>query len=289
MAGGRAALRGNRLARLGGFAVGILLFYAPFALLIRGIIALTPNSVAGTSISDVHTACVRMPLGWLVQPWMWPSLGGNPISWLPILVLPAVAVLASPLFCGWICPAGAFPEFLGRVVPDRFKFDPLGRLDIVPLRYGFFAGFLFAPFVSSSICCSFCNFTHMQNIVSATFGDPSGLMLFSTMGVLAAALWIVPLGLFTKGGRGWCLFLCPAGTTMGLASHLTARFGWAARIRPRAHACTACGTCVGVCPMRAIELDDSDAPAINQHLCNGCLDCTKACSSSALTYGREGR
>lgn len=294
-----AAIRKNRFARAGGFVAGVLLFYAPFALLIRGVGLLFPASLAGTSVADVHTACLRMPLGWLVQPWMWPTMGGNPISFLPVLVLPLAAVAAGPLFCGWLCPAGAFPEFLGRIVPDRFKFDFRGKVDIVPLRYGFFVGFLFAPFVSSSICCSFCNFTHMQNLVSAVFGDFSGYALWSTMGVLALTLWIVPLGLFTKGGRGWCMFLCPAGTTMGLASHLTSRFGWAARIRPHDGACTACGTCADVCPMRAIETHAASAEepdgspvvvgptlAINHHLCNECLDCTKACSNGALRYGR---
>jgi ferredoxin-type protein NapH len=284
---GARRLKANRFKRLGGYALGLALFYAPFALLIKLVAALTPASPAGTSVSDVHTACLRMPLGWLVQPWMWPSLAGNPISWLPILVLPLGAVLAGPLFCGWLCPAGALPEYLGRLVPDRLKFDFKGRVEIVPLRYGFFVGFLFAPFISTSICCSFCNFTHMQNIVSAVTGDIAGLTYFTSMGILAATMWIVPLGLFTKGGRGWCLFLCPAGTTMAMASGLTSRFGGLWRVRARSHTCVSCGSCADVCPMRAIDVDPEKGTRIEQHLCISCLDCVKACSSGSITYGRE--
>lgn len=280
-------LRKNRLKRLGGFAIGVVLFYAPFALLVRGVSALTPASTAGTSVSDVHTACLRMPLGWLAQPWMWPSMGGNPISFLPIAVLPIAAIAAGPLFCGWLCPAGALPEYLGRLVPDRFKFDFKRHVEIVPLRYGFLAGFLLAPFVSASICCSFCNFTHMQNIVSAVAGDLSGFAYFSSMGILAAAVWIVPLGLFTKGGRGWCLFLCPAGATMGLATGLTRRFGGLWRVRPNAGACTSCGTCEDVCAMRAATVEAESGTHIEQHLCTSCLDCVSACPSGALKYGRQ--
>jgi len=307
----KSGLRTNRVYRLFGFAAGVLLFYAPFALLIRGVGLLFPATSVGTSISDVHSACLRMPLGWLAQPWMWPTIGGSPLAWLPILVLPLAAVAAGPLFCGWLCPAGALPEYLGRAVPDRFKFDFKGRVDIVPLRYGFFAGFLLAPFVSSSICCVFCNFTHMQNIVAALTGDWAVYAYLGTLGVVAAAVWIVPLGLFTKGGRGWCLFLCPAGTTMAIASSLTARFPWTRRVRTIQSACTACGTCVDVCPMRAADLSIPEQPAaepssddaavsavdppmaaspeaeqkIDHRLCIECFDCVKACPSGALKYG----
>jgi ferredoxin-type protein NapH len=280
----RSPLAFNRLKRLGFFSIGLVLFYAPFALLVRTFGVLFPASTAGTSISDVHSACLRMPLGWLTQPWMWPTLGSSPIAWLPIAVLPLAAVALGPLFCGWLCPAGALPEYLGRTVPDRFKFDFKDRVDIVPLRYGFFAGILFVPFVSSSICCSLCNFNQMQNLVSGVFGNFSGFAYFSTMGVIAATVWIVPLGLFTKGGRGWCLFLCPAGTLMGFASWASARLPWAFRVRSSASACTSCGTCEDVCPMRATTAVEDEAPTINSHLCIQCRDCVNACPSGALEY-----
>jgi len=280
----------NRYGRVAGFVIGILMFYGPFALLARGFGALLPSSAAGTAVTDVHTACLRMPLGWLAQPWMWPTLGSSPITWLPILVLPLAAIVAGPWFCGWLCPAGALPEHLGRLVPEKFKFDFKGKVDIVPLRYGFFAGFIAAPFVSASICCSFCNFTHMQNLVSGVFGNPSGLLYVSTLGVLAALLWIVPLGLFTKGGRGWCMFLCPAGTVQGFASAMTAKLPWARRMRVDETVCVGCGTCEEVCPMRAVHVSEPDADGggaaavVDHHLCIECRDCVVACPSDALAH-----
>lgn len=286
----------NRLKRVGGFAAGVLLFYAPFALLVRGFGLMFPASTAATSVSDVHSACLRMPLGWMVQPWMWPTLGSSPISWLPIAILPLAAVALGPLFCGWLCPAGALPEFIGRMVPDRFKLDFKDTVDIVPLRYGFLAGILFVPFVASSICCSLCNFTHMQNLIGGVFGDPSGLLVISSMGIIAATLWIVPLGMFTKGGRGWCLFLCPAGTVMGFASWATRKLPWALRVRADASACTGCGTCQDVCPMRATGVTHTAEPTplfepvliaehtIDSHLCIQCQDCVSACPHGALAY-----
>ena len=279
-------LASNRLNRLAGFALGLVLFYAPFALLIRGFGMLFPASAAGTSVSDVHGACLRMPFGWLTQPWMWPTIGSTPVAWLPIAVLPIAAIAAGPLFCGWLCPAGALPEYLSRTVPDRFKFDFKSRVDIVPLRYGFFFGILLVPFVSSSICCALCNFNQMQNLLSGVFGNFSGFAYFSTMGIMAAAVWIVPLGLFTRGGRGWCMFLCPAGTVMGFASWASAKFPWALRVRNNQSACTGCGTCEDVCSMRAAGTTEETVQTINRHLCIQCQDCVSACPAGALTYGK---
>lgn len=296
-----SALTRNRLRRGAGFAAGVLLFYAPFALLVRFAGVLAPGSMAGTSTADVHTACVKMPLGWLVQPWMWGSLGNNPLYWLPIIVLPLAAALAGPLFCGWLCPAGALPEFLGRLVPERFKFDLKDGVALVPLRYGFLAGFLIAPFVTSSVCCTLCNFNVMQGLVSAATGNFEWFAYLTTMGLVSAVLWIVVLGVFTKGGRGWCLVLCPAGAVVGLASGLARRVPGVWRVRPRAHACTGCATCADVCPMRAISVPPAEegtlgsetgddaaraGVAVEQYLCNSCLDCVVACPSGALTFSR---
>jgi len=281
----KSPLGRNRLARAGFFFVGIVLFYAPFALAYRAFGALFPGTYAANTIADVHTACMRMSVGWLAQPWMYSSFATNALYFVPILVLPLAAVAASPLFCGWLCPAGAFPEFLGRIVPDRFKFDLHGKVPIVPLRYGFFAGLLLAPFVTTSICCSYCNFTQMQNITSAITGNPAPLLFVGTTGVVAMALWLVVLGMFMKGGRGWCMLLCPVGALTSLASGAASKLPWLARVRHDSASCASCESCADVCPVRAIDIDDDGEVRVGQYLCNGCMDCVKACPSGALRYG----
>jgi ferredoxin-type protein NapH len=280
-----APLKRNRLARVGFFVLGLVLFYAPFALVFRAFGALFPGTYAANSIVDVHTACMRMPIGWLAQPWMYSSLTTNALYFVPIAVLPLASVAASPLFCGWLCPAGGFPEALSRLVPDRFKFDLHRKVPIVPLRYGFLAGLLLTPFVTASICCSYCNFTQMQNIASFVTGNTAPLLFIGTTGVVAMALWLVVLGLFMKGGRGWCMLLCPAGALMSLSSGVTARFKRLPRVRHDAETCASCATCMDVCPVRAVDVADDGEVHVGQYLCNGCMDCVKACPSGAMRYG----
>jgi ferredoxin-type protein NapH len=275
----------NRLTRAGFFFVGIALFYGPFAFAFRALGSLFPGTYAANTVVDVHTACMRMPIGWLVQPWMYSSIGVNALYFVPIVVLPLAAVVASPLFCGWLCPTGTFPEYVSRLVPDRFKFDLHGKVPIVPLRYGFLVGLLVAPFLTASICCSYCNFTQMQNITSFVAGDTAPLLFVGTTGVITMALWLVVLGLFMKGGRGWCMLLCPAGALMSLASGVTSRIRRLPRVRHDSESCASCASCVDVCPVRAVDVDEAGVVKVGQYLCNGCMDCVKACPSGAMRFG----
>lgn len=305
------ALKRNRLLRIGTFFVGIVLFYAPFALFVRLLGTAFPATTVANSVPDAHQVCLRMPITWMVQPWLWPTMFGNPAYLFAILVLPLAAVVAGPLFCGWLCPAGGLTEHVGRIVPDRWKYDLKGPVPLAPLRYGFFVGLLFAPFVTSNICCSFCNFTPMQYFVSAGAGDFRGFLYWSSTYIVTMVVWLVPLGLFTKGGRGWCTLLCPTGALSNLASTWTGRLPFAVRVRHDDGGCKACGKCEDICPTRAVTVRKVESPDVaamtaaadeaapvavapgpekrvdvSQYLCNACLDCVKACPSGALRFGR---
>jgi ferredoxin-type protein NapH len=287
----KRSLKTNRLMRLGGFVVGIALFYAPFQLLLRALGAVLPAAtvaVAGSTGAPTTSTLPGLVLAWFAAPWQWPAAGDISAWWLPVAALPLIAVVTGPVFCGWLCPAGALPELLGRLVPDRLKVDLREHIDIVPVRLGFFVGFVLAPAVLAAL---WMQFGYMKEIVNGIFANSVGFAYFSWVSVLTMAVWIVPMGLFTKGGRGWCMFMCPTGTIMGGLSWLTARLPLTSRIRVDA-SCTACGACTGVCPTRALGVKSSTRPdeapilTVEHNLCNECLDCTAACPERALRYGR---
>ena len=186
-------------------------------------------------------------------------------------------------FCGWLCPAGAFTDLLGRVVPDRFKLSLGGRINPTPIRYGVLIGMFVAPFAEGYVCCTYCNFTMMQNLVSAASGDFVGISAWASFTIVTFVVWFFLLGLFVKGGRGWCNLICPAGAVQGLLHAWGAKFGFTRAIRHSADACSSCGQCVDKCPAWALSSEGE----VNLHACNGCRDCLFVCKRGALRYGRK--
>lgn len=51
--------------------------------------------------------------------------------------------------------------------------------------------------------------------------------------------------------------------------------------------CTGCGTCAGICPLRAIEMEKSDGlmlPKIHQEICNQCGLCVQSCPGFEVDF-----
>jgi len=266
------------LRRLGFSLLGVVLLYAPLALLTRGLLWLTGTPL----LPDAHRICLRMPIQWLGQPGMYGTMIEQPLYLVAVLVLPAVALFVGPLFCGWLCPAGGITEYLSRLVPTRFQINLAGKVNPTPVRYGFTVGMMVASFVGANACCSFCNFTYTQNLIGAVFGDFTGIAYWASFMIVGFILWFFVLGLFTWGGRGWCNLLCPAGALQGLAHSLGRRLHLGRSVQIDAHACRGCTSCISVCPTWAISAKSESK--INVHACNVCLDCTKVCSQNAIAY-----
>lgn len=274
-------LRPHWLRRGAFFLLGIVLLYAPFALLTR--LALWASNQPKEA--NAHSICLRMPIQWLAQPWMYQTMIERPTYLGAVLVLPAIAFVVGPLFCGWMCPAGHMTEFLSRLVPPRFQFKLSGKFNPVPVRYGFMVGMMGASLVGGNVCCSFCNFTHAQNMISAVFGDFLGIGYWASFSVISFVLWFVVLGLFTKGGRGWCNLLCPAGALQGLFHSIGSWLKIGRSVQISQALCHKCKTCVVSCPTWAIQAE-SETLRVNPHACNGCMDCTHVCEYGAIAYRR---
>lgn len=52
--------------------------------------------------------------------------------------------------------------------------------------------------------------------------------------------------------------------------------------------CVACGTCISVCPLGAIEITDGVRARIDTSRCVGCGKCAKACPASVIEIVARG-
>lgn len=267
--------------RLSTYILGIFLFYAPFALFTRTIKFFTNNP----TVSDVHNLCFRMPVNWVLDPSQWSRFVSSPL-YMGFFVILGIAFLFGPLFCGWLCSAGAITEYLSRLVPDRFKIDLSGKVNPMPIRYGFLAGYLLTPFLGGSIGCAFCNFGIFQRFISALTGDWQQIAYWSTTMIITTMIWFFIFGLFMKGGRGWCSFGCPMGTLQSLFYAIGSKFGFTHKLKYDGSKCSGCGVCIKACSMWSIKKgDQGKGIKLNPHTCNTCLDCAAVCSQGALSYG----
>ena len=262
------------LRRLLGYLIGFVLFYEPFMLF---------NQLAGlfivdTSFSSIHVPCARIPLANIVTgEW----LSASPISLLFCLLLAVTSLWFGPLFCGRLCPAGGFSEFLGSLLPDKYKIDWAKIVPILPLRYGFFLGFLFSVWLGFGVPCTYCNYYSLEIFVNLFI---TGHFL-NELASLFATFFLANLffGLFTKGGRGYCLFLCPVGTYNSLF-HLLGRFvPGAFSMQVQQKTCIGCTKCAQGCPMRAISMHEHKAH-IDRRLCIVCGKCAHSCPKKAICY-----
>ena len=262
------------LRRATGYLLGFILFYEPFMLFNQ----LASIFIVDESFSSIHVPCARIPLANIITgEWLYAS----PISLLFCLMLAVSSLWFGPLFCGRLCPAGGFSEFLGSLLPDKYKIDWPKLVPVLPLRYGFFAGFLFSVWLGFGVPCTYCNYYSLEIFVNLFI---TGHFL-NELASLFATFFLANLffGLFTKGGRGYCLFLCPVGTYNSLF-HLLGRFiPGAFSMQVNNNTCIGCSKCAQGCPMRAISLCERKAQ-IDRRLCIICGKCAHNCPKKAICY-----
>lgn len=255
-----------------GYILGFALFYAPFALIQRLLTAVF--HLQGRS--DIHGACFNMTLQGLFSGKGIQIATTSGVVYLMILI---IALLAGPFFCGKLCIAGAISEYISRIIPNRFKLNWQKHIDPTPVRYGILAGFIIIPFLGFSTACAYCNYSLMQKFILGDLG-----VLGSTT-IITAFIWIVVLGAFAKGGRGYCSYLCPIGASQSLLHSIGSKFGFTYKMKYDSSKCISCNKCIKECPMGSLQNSD-EGLTYNIHTCITCRQCEHVCPKAAIVYGR---
>lgn len=262
------------------YIFGLILFYAPFALFNRGLNLLFGQGKDG----DIHGTCLRMPIGDLLSG---KGLDLMSVWGVSVVLLLSSAFLIGPFFCGRLCAAGAFTEYLSRLWPDKWKIDWSRIVNPAPVRYGFLAGFVIAPLTTGSVSCAFCGYGFFERMLTGGFWGDVGVM--SSTVILTGFLWFGLFGILTKGGRGYCNFMCPVGAIQSFVHSVGAIFGFTYKLKYDKTKCVSCASCVKACPMGALKKAEDNKIQYNIHHCITCRQCTAACPTSAICYGRGER
>ncbi|WP_293718845.1 4Fe-4S binding protein [uncultured Phascolarctobacterium sp.] len=266
-----------RYKRLLGYVLGFVLFYAPFALFQKIIFFIFTGTWQQLTI---HSLCLRIQTEHLFDG----KLLTMSVPFLACLViLLAVTLFLGPVFCGRLCPAGAFTEYLSKIIPAKLQISWRTYTEIAPLRYGMLAGFAVLPFFNTLLACAYCNFFLFDLFVNYfIFGY--FISLTSSM-ILTLFLWAGLFGLFTNGGRGFCNFLCPVGAVQNLLYSFSRRLPFVYKLKIDSQKCIGCQKCVQTCPMEAMTMHNNKAASC-VHNCILCGACMAECQEHAIRYER---
>ena len=234
--------------RAAGYLLGFALLYAPFELyrrFLENVLNVQPAFLP-------HAFCPRIPTAEIFT-------GGffelNNLMLVSTLLFWLLCLLFGPFFCGRLCVAGYFAESLSHLVPERWQIEWEKYVPVPYIRFGMLLGYMLLPLWYGFYPCAYCNFYLFDSLVSVLFG---AAISFTVPLAATGFLYLVLFGLFTKGGRGYCRFMCPQGVK--------------------------CRLCVKNCPMRAMSLKNGSIKN-DVSLCIKCGVCQHNCPIKAITTG----
>lgn len=262
------------LKRAAGYLLGFALLYAPFELyrkLMENLLDLQPAFLP-------HAFCPRIPTAEIFTGGFWDL---NSIMLISTLLFWLLCLFFGPFFCGRLCIAGYFAESLSHLMPQRLQIEWEKYVPVSYIRYGMLLAYMLLPLWYGFYPCTYCNFYFFDSIVSVLFG---AVLSFTVPLAATGFLYLVLFGLFTKGGRGYCRFMCPQGAMQSLFFAIGTKMRLANKIQIDRNKCIKCQKCVKNCPMSAMSMQDGSVQN-NVSLCIKCGVCEHNCPVKAISTG----
>lgn len=201
-------------------------------------------------------------------------------SMLLYIALFVLSLVVARLWCGWLCPMGAWQEICSPVMKRTVK--PGWKDSVKYVVTVLWLAFLAYLFLRAGGIIAVDPFFATDNGLSIT-----NLMMLTVVAVIFAIIFIVA---FIAGRRGFCHVLCPIAALMIAGRKIRNIIGWKALgLSPDPAKCIDCGNCSKACPMgldvnTMVRKQDMENPECI--LCAGCAD---TCPKGAISYGWTGK
>lgn len=163
------------------------------------------------------------------------------------------------LFCGWLCPFGAFQELIGRLanwlrLPQWKPLDSHHRT-LQRIKYPILIGLIMAAFFDLSMAETLAEIEPFKTTLTMNF--------FRHWPFVTYAFVLLGAGLFVH--KFYCRYLCPLGAGLAILGRLRL-FSW---LKRRKECGNPCQLCHKKCEINAIRFDGR----IDYNECIQCLEC----------------
>ena len=221
------------------------------------------GGIAGLSSASLHALC---PFGGVVTLYQFFTSGTlvqkvHESSLVLMVSGIVLALIAGPVFCGWVCPLGTIQEWVSKIGKKLFKkrfnhFIP-SKVDRW-LRFTRYAILIWVVYMTAT----------SLKLVFSDFDPYFALFNFWTGEVAIGGLAALglTLGLSLLMERPWCKYACPYGAFQGIFNRLRV-----ARLQRNAETCINCKACDRACPMGIVV---SQQTVVRDHQCIACMECT---------------
>lgn len=220
------------------------------------------HNITGTGLS-LHGIC---PFGGVVTFYNYITAGSfiKKIHFSSILIMYLIlflAIVAGPVFCGWVCPLGSLQEWIGKLGSKIFgkKHNHFVPVSIdKPLRYLRIGVLIWVVYMT----------IQSAQLVFQTVDPYFALFNFWTGEVAVQALVVLSItlvgSLFIE--RPWCKYLCPYGAFLGFSNKFRIF-----KIRRNEKTCIHCHQCNNTCPM---NINIEGKVVVTDLQCISCMKCT---------------
>lgn len=191
-----------------------------------------------------------------------------------------LSLFVARLWCGWLCPMGAWQEICSPVIKRTVKEGWPNWI-----KYGVTVLWL------AMIGFTFKNAGGIR-AVDPFYGTVNGISIssFEVLTLVAIIFFVIFAVAFVAGRRGFCHVLCPIAGLMVAGRKIRNLIGWPAlQLSADASRCIDCKKCSKECPMgldvnsmvRKGEMENAD--------CILCASCADACPQGVIMYGMAKR